>query len=386
MTESSFSHKGGIETWFGAQNKAAIAAFNDRKIDPIPEDSERSELALTLNTIFPDDETIRVTENGFPWASFILPSGEGKFSKGTLVERWNENESAFGLRRALGEHIAGSYLPGGEQHANRIRAVRHVNHLLSKLQGGRLSPDEMQRLHEESYATLFDSHYINSTHPDRETFAQQVLRATQPDTKGRQNQPAGRVILTAGRPQLITDLTLDDIIAIKNLDRANEIDSECDFEELALRTIMRKMKLLASKRVGTGAFDDEDWKEFKKDAFHLLSPKTTILLQPYSALAARLRYGIFATDFAKDVITLGKYMDFKEAIEFSDTVPILAAPTLEERKRRIESLLNHGEAGLNNLIEKRYEGSQPKAKSPRRLNADERFWAEIDMKYSDSDE
>ena len=383
--ENSSTRNVGIEAWFGGQNKAAVTEFLERKIEVIPEDSKKSVAAKEIGVFIGQDPTMRL-KSGSIWAQFILPTSGSDLPSGTLVERWSVYDSAFGFKRALDEHIAGAYLPGGEQYQNRTEAVKLVNALLSRMQSDEITEDQMIELHDEAFQILFDVNYINSTHPDRVSFGQQVLRATEPKADNNLNRPNRRVILAAQRPLIIMDRALEQVIALKNLDRANEVDAECDFEELSLKAVLGKMKTLDSIKIGTGGFDEKAWKNFKYDAFHLLSPKTTILMSPYSSLAAKLRYGIFATNFENDVITLGKYMPLKNAIEFTDSMPILDEPNLGTRKRRIGQLLQIGSEGLNNLIEERYEGSKPKKPKQNRKNKIDQFWDEVDAKLKPMDE
>ncbi len=369
MNKEPFSQRGRIERWFGPQNKAAATSFYDRPLSIIPRDEDLSTQIGQMQLVCPDDGTMRVLE-GILWVSFLFPTNDKSQPEGTLEEAWHHYGSAFDARRNLAENVAGSYIGSGEQRQNRFKAIRQANKILNRLQSGPLSDDEMAGLHNETAVVMNDAKYMASVIPQRMRTGEQLLLATQRDSRGRPNQPAGRMRIDSRRPHMITDLQVNDHIALKNLHRASELDTEFDFEETVLKRFERNAWELYYAKTGTGAFE-RDLPGFLAEAHNLLSPKTTILLQPYSLHGARLRYLLFATDFASDVITLAKYMELKEAIEFTDKYPTFNTLTLKEKRDRIQEIFLMTRKSINQLTEDRYEGPKLKVSKQRSINTNE---------------
>lgn len=376
MAEEPFSHRGGIEAIGGPWNKAAVAEFNNRIITVIPRNPARSQRAYKMPQLLPDDDSMRLHGYGHLEISFLFQPTE-EMPNGTVIESWSTYKDAFGAYRALHDHIAEAYLPQGVQRGNRMGVVRHANTLLDRLQSGRISDDEMQVLHAETIDAMANARYLNSQIPGRREVGRQLLLATQKDKRGYTNQPAARMRITSQRPQIIGEILLDEQIAIKNLFRAAELDTEFDLEELAFKRFSENAKILGNMNVGTGSFNQKVLGEFLESSFNLLSPKTTILLQPYASYAAKLRYALFAKNNTDGLVTLMKYSR-KDAIEFSESSPIFSRLTMEQKKARILELSQLSQAYLNLLSELRHSPPETKVKKPKKPTKDELFWQRLE--------
>ncbi|MDO8269393.1 MAG: hypothetical protein Q7T54_01835 [Candidatus Levybacteria bacterium] len=376
MAEVPFTKRGGVETLAGPWNKKAVAEFNSRIINVIPRSPARSQRAKKLPQIFQEDDSMRLHEPGFVEISFYFqPTYDA--SPGTVIEGWSLYKDAFGAYRTLKEHIAEQYLEDGVQHENRLAVVRQANVLIDRLQSGSIPDDEMESLREETIESMAQAKYLTSKIPGRREVGRQLLMATERDKKGRRNQPAARMRVASQRPQIIGDLLLDEHIAIKNLFRAAELDTEFDLEELALKRFAQTAKIVGNMNVGTGAFNQKVLDKFLEGSHRLLSPKTTILLQPYASYAAKLRYALFAKNNTDGLATLLKYSR-EDAVEFSETSPIFSNLEMDQKKERILELSHMADAYLNILTELRHAPSMPKEKKPVKPNKSDLFWQELE--------
>jgi hypothetical protein len=384
MTEAPFSRKGGIETAFGRGNRDIIGDFLNREFTIVPENPERTELALQNPLLTPFEDTMRRSREGVILVSFLRRSQDTNAPKNTLVERWAafadpvNNDSAFDAERALREHVAGSYLPGGQQYDNRTLAFKQANVILNRLQEGRLNGYQSQQLIASTRKVM--SRYFSSPIPERLKTAQQFVKALEVDSSGRPNQPAGRVIVTAGRRPIIEDRLVDDVIVIKNLHRASLIDTECGFEDVALSQSAKLARFAASIN------DDRAFNLYLDDKFlpnmhYLLSPDT-IAIKPYSNLAAKLRFLLFAKKdidgVSDDDISMGlaRYIG-NEAYEFYDKHPFFTTLiTAKQRKERLEEFSGLCDGELEEIRNLRANPpkKEPKVKRDTNENA---FWKRL---------
>lgn len=379
--------RGGIERAFGKRNRAAVAAFQDREINAVPEDPVKSELARSLQLFTSYNDTMRFVPRGSQaptligmlWVSTIR-SAQKPGQEGVLVERWNEFDSIGSARHALNEHIADAYDKNGREHQNRVALVRQINYLIRRFQQDSLPEDELKTLRDQTTAVLFRAKYLTSIIPGRRKTGEQVIKASDKDSRGQINPPRSRFILAQERDDIVADLMLDEVKLNKNRERVVRLDVEIDFEEFVLVAFARRSKELMKRKSGTGSFAS-GIPQYLVEAHNMLSPQTMILLKPYSDAAAKIRYLLFARNRTEDALILAKYIGLGSAMEFTQDVVSFSELTEEQQRERIASF----SAIIDVAVEKRKEDQNPTPKEevpkpprkPKRINA---FWDEVDKK------
>lgn len=376
-----FQNKGGIEATFGRQNRDILGDFLKREFDVVPEDAQKSKIALSQPLLSLFEDSIRHTKEGVLLISTLRRSKDPNAKPGALVERWSmfddpvNQDSAFDAERALREHIAGSYLPGGLQYESREKAFRQANVILKRLQSGPMNTKMRESLLSSTRTQM--AKYFSSAIYDRVNTAEQYIKALGPDRLGRANQPAGRVIVTSARRHVIEDRFVDEVIALKNLHRASLIDSESSFENAAL---------FQSGQIARTAAGIEDGRSFNKyiaekmfpDMHYFLSPEV-IKMKPYANLAAKLRFLLFAQvgidGVSHDDISMGlaRYIG-NEAYDFADRYPFFKnLDTAQHRRDRLIDFANICDDGLEK-IRGLHDNPPPKPPGNIRESAEKRLW------------
>ncbi len=342
-TNEAFTSKGGIETAMGARNQAIAAAHHAAPPAFHIENPERYREAMKARLLFVGEPSVRCDTFGNVFYETVVP-GMRPENQGKLFKRWHKRSSIFTVRDDV-VGIIEDYEPDGIQYLHRTSAVKAVNRVDMRLQEGPLSESERDELRVSSINDMVNAGYTSSVYPERVKTATQLVKATELDILGRPNNPRGRMIAESRRPQLINDGLVADDILKKNRRRLSVIEAVCDLVEQDFENVARFSADTAGAKIGTGGFGTE-FIGYRNIVHRILSPKSSPLPKPYAELAAKIRYMLWARSFETDVVTLGKYMDFKEAIEFSDKYPCLEraadSATRRDRVRAVAAEINEG--------------------------------------------
>ena len=348
-----FMHRGGIEVAMGrSANKGVVAQHHIRGLVVYPEDAAESAVALKSRLLFVGESTIRCDSYGDVIYATIVP-GVTSSRQGRLFERWNHPKSIFGARDGV-IHIIEAYSEGGEQYQRRLRAVRQANAIDIRLQQGPVDLDERIVLRDKTIEEMVEAGYLSSVYPERVKTSEQLVRATELDILNRPNNPRGRMIVTARRPQLIKDSLVADDILKKNRRKLSVIEAVCDLIEQDFENIARFSDDLAQNRVGTGAFNAE-LERYKGIVNALLSPGNPVFPKPYSELGAMVRYMLYTTHSRVDAITLSRYMDPLKAVDFANeySAGFNALTTSDQRRNRVIAIERIIREGLDKIREQR---------------------------------
>lgn len=383
--EAPFSRKGGIETAFARQNRDLLGNFLKREFQIVQEDPAKSEFAIQQPLLVPHDDGIRHTKEGTLLVSTLRRSTNPDISSNTLVERWSvfddpiHHDVAFDVVRAFREHIAGSYIEGGQQYENRQSAFKQANLLLNKFSEGPLTDYQRESLISSTKEAM--AKYFSSPIPERLRTAMQFVKAIEKDAYGRSNQPRGRMILTRQRPSIINDRLIDNVILLKNLRRADIVDLEASFEDFGLEQSAELVNRASS------ISDNKSFNEFVdrlllKNIHFLISPDM-IKMKPYSLLASKLRFLLFAKkgigDVANDDISMGlaRYIG-NDAYQFADKYPFFSSlQTTTERRKRLFEFSKLCSEELNKIRYLRENSPKEELKKARMTSID-KFWNRLD--------
>ncbi len=335
-----YSNRGGIETTMGARlHPGIVDDFYESRIDVEPLDPEKSDKARNeMNRLYRYEPSVVCDKYGYTWFQIITPS-KRHHNRGQLMEEWVETEDIFDARDRILQ-IVGSYSEGGEQYNRRTLAAKTISTVVDRLQEGPLTDEEAGVLRDKILTNMIDAKYPASFYPARVLTATDLVRATERDSKGRQNNPRGRVIGNARRPQAIKDGLVAGRILKKNRRRLTVVEAVCDLIEQDFANIERFAQDLSENKIGTGDFELE-LPRFRRTVSLLLSPEVVVLPKPYSELGATIRYALHPTHQIGDAITLSRYMDPFKALDVTDKFKKgfdqIESP---ERKARIIDLTN----------------------------------------------
>jgi len=342
-----FSSHGKIEAVLEPRFTAHVVEdFHARKLDVEPFDpaiSEKAEEALRLD---PTEPAVLCDRYGNPLLRTVKPSVKRK-DNGRLVEEWLQPADIFAARDKVIEIIA-KYSEGGTEFNHRKLVGEAMDQISERLQDGPLSNEQREELKSQTLSSMIEARYTESLYPERVRTANDLKRATQKDSLGRPNNPAGRFIVASRRPQLKKDELVADRTLKRNYRKLAVIEGYCDLME-------KNFEYVAS--LSQDVLDNViSMDEYRAAVNYELSPVAGAIPKPYSELAARLRYILFAKDFEHGVINLSLYMkNLKEAILFSDDYPPFGSLTEEaEKLKRITDVARLMREGLKVIATKRY--------------------------------
>ncbi len=341
-----FSSHGRIEEVVGARfTRNVVENFLTTRLDVEPFDSAISEKANEASRLFPDEPAVLCDQYGNPMLRTIGPSVK-KRDNGRLVEEWLQPSDIFAARDKVIEIIK-EYSEGGTEFNHRKLAEETMDLVSERLQEGPLTSEQREELRNQILANMIEARYPNSLYPDRVKTANDLERATQKDSTGRPNNPAGRFIVVSRKPQVKKDELVADRTLRRNYRKLAVIEGYCDLMEKNFEYVAG-----LSQDVLNNVLSQD---EYRSIVNYELSPVAGAIPKPYSELAARLRYILFAKDFEHGVITLGRYMNFKDAILFSDDYPPFGSLTEEADKlKRITDVARLMREGLKVIAIQRY--------------------------------
>lgn len=341
-----FSSHGKIEDVLEPRFSANVVEdFHTSKLDVAPFDAAMSERAGKASRLFPLEPAVLCDQYGNPMLRTIGPSVK-KRDNGRLVEEWLQPTDIFAARDKVIE-IIDEYSEGGTEFNHRKLAIETMDQVSERLQEGPLTYEQREELRTQILANMIEARYTDSLYPERIKTANDLERATQKDSLGRPNNPAGRFIVVSRRPQVKKDELVADRILRRNYRKLAVIEGYCDLMEKNFEYVAG-----LSQDVLNNVLSQD---EYRSIVNYELSPVAGAIPKPYSELAARLRYILFAKDFEHGVITLGRYMNFKDAILFSDDYPPFVSLTKETEKiTRIEEVARLMREGLKVIATQRF--------------------------------
>lgn len=341
-----FSSHGTIEAVLEPRYTSKVVEnFRTSKLDVEPFDPALSEKANEASRLFPDEPAVLCDQLGNPMLRVIRPSVK-KRDNGRLVEEWLRPQDIFAARDKVIEIIA-KYSEGGIEFKHRKLADETMDEVSERLQEGPLTNEQREELRSRILANMVDARYTDSLYPERVKTANDLERATQKDSLGRPNNPAGRFIVVSRKPQVKKDELVADRTLKRNYRKLAVIEGYCDLMEKNFEYVASLSQDVLDNKLTID--------EYRKSVNYELSPVAGAIPKPYSELAARLRYILFAKDFEHGVINLGRYMNFKDAILFSDDYPPFDTfTTREERITRITDVARLMREGLKLITAQRY--------------------------------
>ncbi len=370
-----FQNKGGIERIFGKRNKQAVIDTMNYQGPTIPEDPVKSERALKYKPLVKTDPTIRVIRPiGHLFISSDVHSSDGS---GQRLERWSEYKSITNAIRGISDNIILPYGKGGEERELRRRAAKLAARNIMRLQEGKITEEEMEKMNGETALELIEIRFKNSLIPERREAAELLAASTEPDSRGEINPPKSRMQANAARVRIIGEQVRDDVVLTKAERRVIKLLAYKDYVDGVFDQIAAMSEIALKAKIGTGAFDLEEYR-FRKSIIDLLSPERgLVVVQPYLTSATIARHSLLAKGEPGDINKVGKLAGYGVATRIcKDSVPYHLLTDPEDRKARIREVK---ELLLATVERSRSEVSGPQQKEervPRKTQSDE-FWERV---------
>ncbi len=304
---------------------------------------ELSEAFRNLLPFIPFDHTMRVTLPGDVLVTFLredlkVPEQDRKPHTLYLVERVNPFEDIDAAARGLG-YVSESYnAREGEVTRNTLNVIEEAQQISYELQRTGITDQELLNMSQVAQLVFVQSKFASSESYDKVRIIAQTIKALSRDARNRINTPRSRLIMAQIREPLTRMIFKGREIRNKNLRRRTEILQEREMEQMYMKFVEQHVEDIFALSVGDGAFDN-GLRRFLELAHSYLSPRS-ILVKPYSPVAAEARFLLFADDRERlgpdgriAVERLSSYVGEGRASEIAVEKPFFELDSFEKKAR-----------------------------------------------------